>query len=344
MNRASIKFKFTPQKCVKPSFTFSDICAGIGGMRLAFENLGGKCAFSSEWDKYCQKTYYENFGDMPKGDITKIPIKKIPKHDIMLAGFPCQPFSKGGFATRRRLRIKNGFSDDTQGKIFFHICKIIAEKKPKAILLENVPKLEVHNKGQTLKTILEKLERLGYTVSYKAISSEGLVPQRRKRLYIVALRNNLKFSFPELPNLEPILKNILEGKVDSKYILSDRLWSWLQRHARKHARKGNGYGYRIADPSKTACTLSSRYWKDGSEILIPCKGSNPRKLTPLECARLMGFPDEFKIPVSDTRAYMQFGNSVVVPIIYLLGFELLKYLKMKKRSQVKISLLRKHKN
>ena len=340
VNKINIGFKFLPRAYNKPSFTFADVCAGIGGMRLAFENLGGKCVFSSEWDKYCQKTYYENFGEIPQGDITKILIKKIPKHDILLAGFPCQPFSKGGYATRKKLGKKNGFDDTIQGNIFYRLTKIISKTKPKVVFLENVRKLEVHDKGRTLKIILSKLESLGYSVNYKVISARTVVPQRRERLYIVATRKGIDFEFPKIPDLKPQLKLILEKNIDKKYILSDNTWNWLQRHAKKHSKMGNGFGFRLADTEKTACTLSARYGKDGSEILIPRRSGNPRKLSPRECARLMGFPDNFKIVVSDTQAYKQFGNSVVIPIIYLIGFELLKALKINNKICVKIPITR----
>ncbi|MGD8431557.1 MAG: DNA (cytosine-5-)-methyltransferase [Nitrosopumilaceae archaeon] len=312
--RSQVRFGFTKQPQSK--FSFTDICAGIGGIRLAFENLGGECVFSSEWDKFCQKTYLENFGDIPKGDIIKIPIKKIPKHDIMLAGFPCQPFSKSGFATRRKLNKKDGFADENQGKIFFRIIKIIAAKKPKVVFLENVPRLTKMNGGKTFERILREIEKLGYGCKWKIINSDTVVPQRRERLYLVATRKGIDFEFPEIPMLKPKLKNILQKNADRKYVLSDNTWNWLQDHANKHKSKGNGFGFRMADPKKTSCTLSARYGKDGSEILIPRRNGNPRKLSPRECARLMGFPDDFKIPVSDTQAYRQFGNSVVVPIVY----------------------------
>jgi DNA (cytosine-5)-methyltransferase 1 len=325
-----MKFKFSPQSAGN-SFTFIDICAGIGGMRLAFENLDGKCVFSSEWDKYCQITYNENFGEIPRGDITKIPIKDIPKHDVLLAGFPCQPFSKSGFATRKFLNKKDGFADDTQGQIFFQIIKIITEKKPKAIFLENVPRLAKMNKGKTFEIILNELKKLGYICKYKVISAKTVVPQRRERLYIVATKKGIDFEFPEIPDLKPQLKQILSKNIDKKYILSDNTWNWLQNHAKKHAKKGNGFGFRLADPKKTTCTLSARYGKDGSEILLPRRFGNPRKLSPRECAKLMGFPDDFKIPVSDTQAYRQFGNSVVVPVIFLIGYHLLVKSKIKRK-------------
>ncbi len=339
MRTNKTQFKFLPKSQGKKYFRFVDICAGIGGMRIAFENLGGKCVFSSEIDKFCQKTYFENFGEIPNGDITKIPINQIPKHDVLLAGFPCQPFSKGGYATRRKLGFKNGFRDEEQGKIFFRLAKIISKKKPKVVLFENVPKLKFHDGGKTLEIILGKLKRLGYSTSYKVINSSGLVPQKRQRLYIVAVLNCAQFDFPEMLNLNPKLEYILEKKYDKKYILSNNLWKWLQKHAKKHRKKGNGFGFRMAHPKKIACTLSARYYKDGSEILIPRGNGNPRKLTPRECARLMGFPDQFKIKVSDKQAYKQFGNSVVIPAVYLVGNKLLNDVYPKKKLKHTYSFL-----
>jgi len=318
-----VRFDFSP-KSNKTKFTFTDICAGIGGMRLAFENLGGKCVFTSEWDKFCQETYHKNFGETPQGDITKISIKDIPKHDILLAGFPCQPFSKSGFATRIKLTRMNGMDDKEQGQIFFRLTKIIRAKKPKAVLFENVPRLLSIHQGKEFQIILKSMKKLGYTCNYKVINSETVVPQRRERLYMVFIRGKNNFNFPEMPHLNPILKSILETRVKEKYTLSNNTWNWLQKHAKKHAKKGNGFGYRMADLKKTTCTLSARYGKDGSEILIPQKQKNPRKINPRECARLMGFPEDFIIPVSDTQSYKQFGNSVVIPVVYIIGNEIVK--------------------
>jgi len=292
-------------------------------MRLAFDNLGGRCVLSSEINRYCQETYSVNFGEVPQGDLMQIPVSKIPKHDVMLAGFPCQPFSKGGFATRRKLKRKDGFKDDSQGKLFFRIAKIISEKKPKVVFLENVPRIVLYNNGEIISVIVKKLEKLGYNVSYKIINSDKVVPQRRERLYIVATRKGIDFEFPEIPDLKPQLKHILEKNVNKKYILSDNTWNWLQRHAKKHSKIGNGFGFRLADKKRTTCILSARYGKDGSEILLPRRSGNPRKLSPRECARLMGFPDGFKIVVSDTQAYRQFGNSVIVPVIFLIGAKII---------------------
>lgn len=317
-------FKFLPRPDKGTTFTFVDLCAGIGGMRIAFEGLGGQCVFSSEWDKFCQQTYYENFGDIPDGDITKVPFSRIPNHDILLAGFPCQPFSKGGIATRKSLKMQIGFKDKDQGRIFFQILTIIKKRKPKAFLLENVPQLMRIGNGRTFEMIKHALESLGYSVFHDCISSENLVPQRRTRLYIVGIRGDAQFTFPDIPNLNPKIRYILEERPDRKYILSDALWKWLRNHARKHALNGNGFGFRLANVNSTACTLSARYGKDGSEILIPIRGKNPRKLTPRECARLMGFPDEFRIVVSDAQAYKQFGNSVTVPLIWWIGKTIIK--------------------
>lgn len=330
-------FKFLPSSDKGATFTFVDLCAGIGGMRIAFEGLGGQCVFSSEWDKFCQQTYCENFGDMPDGDITKVPLSRIPNHDILLAGFPCQPFSKGGIATRKNLKMKIGFKDKVQGKIFFRILEILNKRKPKAFLLENVPQLLKIDGGKAFEVIKANLESLGYSVHYRCISSEDLVPQRRTRLYIVGVLGSTEFVFPEIPKLNPKLCYILEKKYDRKYILSDQLWKWLRNHAKKHKSSGNGFGFRLANASETACTLSARYGKDGSEILIPRKNGNPRKLTPRECARLMGFPEEFRIPVSDTQAYKQFGNSVVVPLIFLLGSSIIKKI-ASHESQVRLQI------
>lgn len=301
-------------------FTFIDLFAGIGGMRLAFEAVGGKCVFSSEWDKYAQKTYFSNFGDLPEGDITKIPSEKIPDHDILLAGFPCQPFSIAGVSKKNSLGRAHGFLDETQGTLFFEVARIIRDKRPKAFLLENVKNLKTHDKGRTFRVIQNTLQELGYSLHVAILDGRHYVPQHRERIFIAGFDINVyggweNFSFPEPPNTVQKIKDILEENVDDKYTLSDKLWNYLQQYAEKHKRKGNGFGYGLVDPEGIARTLSARYYKDGSEILIPQKGKNPRKLTPRECARLQGFPDDFKIVVSDTQAYKQFGNSVVVPLV-----------------------------
>jgi len=323
-------------------FTFIDLFAGIGGMRLAFEKQGGKCVFTSEWDSYARKTYAANFHDGPDhtfaGDITTVHEKDVPDHDVLLAGFPCQPFSIAGVSKKNALGRPHGFADKTQGTLFFDVARIIAEKRPKAFLLENVKNLVSHDKGRTLSTIIDVLrDELKYNVSFKVINGKHFVPQHRERIIIVGFRDNVGFDwggldlpdFAEAPKLasilhredgsEPVEWNCLDGKkgkVTANYTLTDKLWAYLQNYAAKHREKGNGFGFGLVTAKDTTRTLSARYYKDGSEILVS-QGSkkNPRRLTPRECARLMGFDDHFRIPVSDTRAYKQFGNSVVVPVI-----------------------------
>ncbi len=300
----------------RPHFTFADLFAGIGGMRLAFEAVGGHCVFSSEWDKRAQLTYLANFGEIPAGDIRKIPSDGIPSHDILLAGFPCQSFSIAGVSKKKSLGRPHGFQDRTQGTLFFEVKRVLASKRPRAFLLENVKHLLSHDKGNTFRTILETLTKdLKYDVHYQVLDSRHIVPQHRERIFIAGFDRPTPFEFPKPEDLQPRLADILKEKVDNKYILSDHLWRYLQAYAKKHRAAGNGFGYSLADPSGITRTLSARYYKDGSEILVPQKGRNPRRLTPRECARLMGFPESFKIVVSDTQAYKQFGNSVVVPLV-----------------------------
>lgn len=312
----------------KSSFTFIDLFAGIGGFRLGFERAGGKCVFSSEWDKWAQETYRANFGETPAGDITKIPASEIPDHDILTAGFPCQPFSIAGVTKHNALGNAHGFEHTTQGTLFFDVARIIAEKRPKAFVLENVKNLRGHDKGKTFRVIMETLkDELGYFVYDKTIDARTVVPQHRERIYIVGFREPRMFEFPELYDLRPRISDILEKNVDEKYTLTDHLWEYLQNYARKHRAKGNGFGYGLVDLDGISRTLSARYYKDGAEILIPQPGKNPRRLTPRECARLMGFPESFQIVVSDTRAYKQFGNSVVVPVIEAIAKEIVKCLR-----------------
>lgn len=302
-------------------FTFIDLFAGIGGMRIAFEQNGGQCVYSNEWNKYCQQTYFANFGEQPEGDITKVDASTIPDHDVLVAGFPCQPFSIAGVSKKNSLGRATGFEDKTQGTLFFDVCRILKAKRPKAFMLENVKNLCSHDKGRTFKIILESLKELNYSVFYSVIDGQNYVPQHRERIIIVGFDMNrygsdYSFEFNINPvEPKPIMKDILESNVESKYTLSDKLWVYLQNYAAKHKAAGNGFGYGIAPPYGVSRTLSARYYKDGSEILIEQDNQNPRKLTPRECARLQGFPDSFKIPVSDTQAYRQFGNSVVVPLI-----------------------------
>lgn len=302
-------------------FTFIDLFAGIGGMRIAFERAGGHCVYSNEWNKYSQQTYFANFGEQPEGDITQVSASSIPDHDILVAGFPCQPFSIAGVSKKRSLGRATGFEDKTQGTLFFDVCRILKEKRPKVFMLENVKNLRSHDKGRTFKIMLESLDELDYDVFYEVLDGQHYVPQHRERIVIVGFDRkrydtDIEFKFELTPKLpKPVMKDILEKKVDDKYTLSDKLWTYLQNYAAKHKAAGNGFGYGIAPLDGISRTISARYYKDGSEILIAQKGKNPRRLTPRECARLQGFPDDFKIPVSDTQAYKQFGNSVVVPLM-----------------------------
>ena len=305
------------KEVMNPKFKFIDLFAGIGGIRIPFQELGGKCVFTSEWDKFAQKTYQMNFGGDIFGDITEVDINKdIPDFDILLGGFPCQPFSQAG--------LHKGFAD-TRGTLFFNIEEIIREKRPKAFLLENVKQLKGHDQGRTYKVIEQHLRDLNYTVSAAVLRAGDFgVPQNRERIYIVGfdrerydLPENYEFSFPVPPKIPTRLGDILEKKVDPKYTISEKLYEGHIRRKEEHKRKGNGFGFSLFNKdSEYTNTLSARYYKDGSEILIDQgKNKRPRKLTPRECARLQGFPEDFIIPVSDTRAYKQFGNSVAVPVI-----------------------------
>jgi len=303
-----------------PNFKFIDLFAGIGGFRMGFQNAGGECVFSSDWDKYSRITYEANYGEIPAGDIREVTKKpgQIPDHDILCAGFPCQPFSIAGVSKKISLGRKHGFEDERQGNLFFEIAKILKEKKPKAFLLENVKNLKGHDKGRTFEIIYNTLtEELGYKVFYKIIDAQSVVPQHRERIYIVGFKDPAtEFEFPEFPKEGPKLGTILEKNVPAKYTLTDNLWRYLQAYARKHAEAGNGFGFGLVKATDVTRTLSARYYKDGSEILISQgPGRNPRRLTPTECAALMGYPSNFTIPVSDTQAYRQFGNSVVAKVV-----------------------------
>lgn len=320
---------------------FVDLFAGIGGIRMGFEAQGGRCVFTSEWNKFAQKTYLANFPQTPGhvfvGDITEADEKDIPDHEILLAGFPCQPFSIAGVSKKNALGRPHGFECTTQGTLFFDVARIIAEKQPKAFLLENVKNLLSHDKGNTFKVIIQTLrDELGYEVHHKVIDGQHFVPQHRERILIVGFKGNTEFSWDalQLPEKGAIrLSSILhpqdgseepeepftvgsKAKVNSKYTLTPKLWAYLQAYAEKHRKAGNGFGFGLVDGDDIARTLSARYYKDGSEILVSQgKKKRPRRLTPRECARLMGFPDKFIIPVSDTQAYRQFGNSVVMPVM-----------------------------
>ena len=333
----NILSEIPPIPTEKKLFTFIDVFAGIGGTRLGFQNVGGECIFTSEWNKFSQKTYIANFGQTHPiiGDIVPYDENDIPDHDVLVAGFPCQPFSIAGVTKHNALGIPHGFECATQGTLFFDVARILKAKRPKAFLLENVKNLISHDKGNTFKIILDTLERqLGYHVYYKIIDGRHFVPQHRERIIIVGFDEPVPFDWDiKYPEHIPVLRDILHpedgsekadeqyttgklAKVNPKYTLTKHLWEYLQAYAEKHRKAGNGFGYGLVTPNDIARTLSARYYKDGSEILVyQGKNRNPRRLTPRECARLMGFPDTFQIPVSDTQAYHQFGNSVIVPVI-----------------------------
>ena len=318
-----------------PKFTFIDLFAGMGGFRLAMQEQGGKCVFSSEWNAYSQKTYFSNFGDMPFGDITKEVTKSyIPKYfDILCAGFPCQPFSIAGVSKKKSLGRETGFKDKTQGTLFFDVADIISRHRPKAFYLENVKNLTSHDKGNTFRVIRETLEELNYSLHYQVMDGQTYVPQHRERIMIVGFdkerfHGEEKFEFPEQHEATRSVKEILDPNIDSKYTLSDKLWAYLQNYAEKHRAKGNGFGYGLVDLNGITRTLSARYYKDGSEILIPQgEVKNPRRLSPRECARLMGYPDQYRIDrVSDVQAYRQCGNSVIVPLITAVSEQIIRTL------------------
>lgn len=323
------------------AFRFIDLFAGIGGIRLGFEAHGGQCVLTSEWNKFSQQTYLANFPERSNhtfvGDITQVDESDVPDHEILLAGFPCQPFSIAGVSKKNALGRPHGFECTTQGTLFFDVARIIAKKRPKAFLLENVKNLLSHDKGNTFKVILQALRNeLGYEVHYKVVDGQHFVPQHRERVLIVGFDGKTDFSWDDfkLPSKGSVtLSSILHpqdgteteeepyttgenAKVNSKYTLTPKLWKYLQDYAEKHRKAGNGFGFGLVDGDAVARTLSARYYKDGSEILVSQgKRKRPRRLTPRECARLMGFPDTFIIPVSDTQAYRQFGNSVIMPVM-----------------------------
>lgn len=296
---------------------FIDLFCGIGGFRIAFERAGGRCVFSSDWNPQAQITYEANFGEKPHGDIHSIAVADIPRHDVLCAGFPCQPFSIAGVSKKLSLGRKHGFEDKEQGNLFFAIADILDFHRPAAFVLENVKNLKSHDKGRTFQIIHDTLTRaLGYDVHFKVVDAQGLVPQHRERIFLVGFKEPQPFKFPDIPEEGPKLGTILEDDVPAKYTLTDHLWKYLRDYAAKHKAAGNGFGFGLVTKDQVARTLSARYYKDGSEILIS-QGDrrNPRRLTPRECAKLMGYPSDFKILVSDTQAYKQFGNSVVVPVV-----------------------------
>ena len=317
----------------RSKFTFIDLFAGMGGFRLAMQKHGGRCVFSSEWNAYAQKTYFANFGEVPFGDITDERIKAyIPDNfDVLCAGFPCQPFSIAGISKKNSLGRAHGFLDKTQGTLFFDVAEIIRRKRPKAFYLENVKNLQSHDKGRTFHVISNTLQELGYNIHYQIMDGKYYVPQHRERIMIIGFRNDLyqgkeTFTFPakEDPHLK--IRDILDPNIDAKYTLTDKLWLYLQNYAKKHQANGNGFGYGLTNLDGISRTLSARYYKDGSEILIPQgEGKNPRRLSPRECARLMGYSDQYIInAVSEVQAYHQCGNSVIVPLITAVAGNLVK--------------------
>lgn len=328
LKRAALD-RLQAEESVGKSFKFIDLFAGIGGLRIPFDEIGGDCVFTSEWDRFARQTYTDNFSDDPDhefaGDIRPYANdpKRVPQHDVLLAGFPCQPFSIAGVSKKNSLGKPHGFLCDTQGTLFYDLAKIIEFHQPLMFVLENVKNLERHDGGKTFATIKHVLENeLKYDIHTRVISSEPWVPQKRERIFIVGFRKPVAFDFDslEVPDqTKPRLGDILEPYVDSKYTLTPKLWNYLKAYKEKHRKAGNGFGYSLFGPDDTTRTLSARYYKDGSEILVRQEGKRPRRLTPRECARLMGFdaPKEskFKIQVSDTQAYRQFGNAVVVPVV-----------------------------
>lgn len=320
------------------AFSFIDLFAGIGGLRRAMETVGGRCVFTSEWDRFAQQTYAANFPDNRRieGDIREVVAGDIPEHDVLVAGFPCQPFSIAGVSKKNALGRLHGFQDETQGTLFFDVLRILKAHRPAAFLLENVKNLKSHDRGRTFEVIQRKLtEELGYSLHTRIINAAHFVPQHRERIVMVGFRERTPFSWDSLelpPHGHRRLRHILhpedgserpegeytvgpDARVGGKYTLTDHLWRYLRDYAEKHRAKGNGFGFGLVDGDAIARTLSARYYKDGSEILVSRgAGQNPRRLTPRECARLMGYPDDFRIPVSDTQAYKQFGNSVAVPV------------------------------
>ena len=335
-----------PQSSPKQSFRMIDLFAGIGGLRRGFESIGGHCVFTSEWNEMAQRTYAANFHDGDDhqfvGDITSVDVAEIPAFDVLLAGFPCQPFSIAGVSKKNSLGRSHGFKCEAQGTLFFDVARILEYHRPAAFLLENVKNLVSHDRGNTFRVIHRTLtEELGYTnLHWKVIDARSFVPQHRERIFIVGFRDQNDFRFDDMfipaakagPRLQTILHSengseqpeghFTEGPlaaVSDRYTLSDKLWQYLQDYAEKHRRKGNGFGFGLVNGDSVARTLSARYYKDGSEILIQRPHGNPRRLTPRECARLMGFDrpgqQQFRIPVSDTQAYRQFGNAVVVDVV-----------------------------
>jgi DNA (cytosine-5)-methyltransferase 1 len=353
MKKAGIDVEQIPSKTVfnkkndvrlaaqKSNFTFIDLFAGVGGFRIAMQGVGGKCVFSSEWDEAAKETYFMNYGEVPFGDITKPEIKELipDKFDVLCAGFPCQPFSNAG--------LKKGI-EDTRGTLFYHIAEILRDHQPKAVLLENVRGLISNDKGNTIQTVLRTITNMGYrcNISQELIEDGPItklkdecakmvlsakdygVPQNRPRIYIVLWRKDLgidQFVYPEPEKAKTSVASILEKNVGDEYTISDRLWAGHKRRREENAEQGKGFGYCLFnEKSEYTSTISRRYYKDGSEILIEQKGKNPRKITPREAANLQGFPKNFKLPDSNTKAYQQFGNSVAVPVVTKVSEQIVK--------------------
>ena len=300
----------------KPKFKFIDLFAGIGGFRIAMQEQDGKCVFSSEWNLHAKETYAANFGEIPYGDIRKINENTIPDHDVLCAGFPCQPFSLAGVSARNALNTAHGFACETQGTLFFDIVRILKVKRPRIAFLENVKNIVGHDSGKTFSIIKNTIESLGYSFSYSLIDASPLVPQKRVRCYMVCVRDESKdFDFPKIKGKPLALKSVLEKIVDSSFTISPKLWEGHQRRTKRNLARGTGFTAFCADLDKPSNTIVARYGKDGKECLIPQSNKPPRMLTPRECARLQGFPESFIIPTSRQRAYRQFGNSVAVPVL-----------------------------
>lgn len=328
---------------MKKKLKFIDLFAGIGGFRTAFDNLGLDCVYSNDYDKHSAITYKANYGDIDNTDINKVNAEDIPKFDLLCAGFPCQPFSIAGVSKKNSLGRKHGFEDVKQGNLFFEIIRIVKHHRPSVLFLENVKNLKSHDKGNTWKVIKSTLEETGYKVFMQIVDGKYYVPQHRERVFIICFDKmkfpDIEFAFPAPPKKRLYeLKKMLQKKVDDKYTLTDKLWNYLQRYKEKNQQKGNGFGFGLIDPANDEYTrtLSARYYKDGSEILIKQNGKNPRRLTPKECALLQGYPETFKIVVSDTQAYRQFGNSVVVPAIQAVAEQILNTVKEYERGGARI--------
>ncbi|HNP19201.1 MAG TPA: DNA (cytosine-5-)-methyltransferase [Fulvivirga sp.] len=332
---------------IKPNFKFIDLFAGIGGFRIALQNVGGKCVFSSEIDNSAKKTYEQNFGEYPFGDLREFTNDEIsdfelnrliPDHEILAAGFPCQPFSLAGVSARNHLGLAHGFQDLKQGNLFFDIARIISIKKPAVVFLENVKNFKTHDDGKTFQTVKSIMEdELGYDLHHTIINAEKWVPQKRERFFMVCFRKeNKKFKFPELEGEPRRLKEILEKEVSEEYTISDKLWEGHKRRTKNNLARGTGFTAFEANLEKPSNTIVARYGKDGKECLIPQENKNPRKLTPRECARLQGYPESFKLPSSNAPAYRQFGNSVAVPVIQAIAQEIIDTVRFNKNNEVSI--------